>query len=392
MKINRSFLIIIFQIYFISCQTPQLERDVVTIEVEKELGKSLSTMRFSEIFYNIEYIALETPSNAVIGNNPIFEATQKHIIVKDRNNCFVFDRKSGEFIRKIGKQGRGPNEYEHTRGFIDPVKEIVIFSGWGSELIEYDFSGNFLRSISIPEYEFKPPYFSIPIDYTYWGDNIVTYFLNLTGEETKLLLVFDRDGKIIHIHDNTNIIHEVNPLIGRNDDSQFYHYESNLYFKENFNDTIYQVIHNELVIHKVMHTGKYLWPYESKWLSYEEETQLPLFKLTNIFESGSHLFFHFHLTNQSNEKLLGLFDKNLNQLKLLDSDKGIQDDIYEFMPFTPFSLTIHNEAMGYVESYKVEQWFKENPEKVDQLPGHLKNLENITENDNPVVIFAKLKE
>lgn len=392
MKVYRFFLIIIFHIFLNSCQSPPKEHNIATIGVEKELGKPLSKMKFSEIFYNIEYIALETPPNAVIGNNPIFEATQKYIIVKDRNNCFVFERKSGDFIRKIGKQGSGPNEYQYTRGFIDPVKEIVVFRGWGSELLEYDFSGNFLRSISIPEYEFKPPYFSIPIDYTYWGDNIVTYFLNLTGEETKLLLVFDRDGEIIHIHDNTNIIHEENTLVGRNNDSQFYHYENNLYFKENFNDTIYQLIHNDLLVHRVMHTGKYLWPYEFKWLTYEEETQLPLFKLTNIFESGSYLFFHFHLSNQSDKKILGLFDKNLDQLKLLDSGSGIDDDIYEFMPFTPFSLTLHNEAMGYIEGYKVEQWFKENPEKAALLPPGLKKLANVTENDNPVVIFAKLEE
>jgi hypothetical protein len=395
MKVNRFFLIIIFQFYFVlSCHTPRAERDVATIEIEMELGKPLSTVRFSEIFHSIEYIPLETPSNAIIGNNPIFEATQKYIIVKDRNNCFVFDRKSGEFIRKIGRQGRGPGGYHTTWGFIDPFKEILIFSDWAFGLIEYDFEGNYLRSIPIPEYKLQPPHFSVPIQFTHWGDYIVTYFLNATGEETKLLLVFNRDGETIYIHENSNIILEENPISGRNDESQFYHYENNLYFKENFNDTIYQVIHNDLVAHTVMHTGKYLWPYELKWLPYEmvEKTHLELFKLTNIFESGSHLFFHFHLTNQPDKKILGLFDKNFNQLKLLDSDKGIEDDIYEFVPLNPLSLTIHNEAMGYIEGYKVENWFKENPEKVARLPPHLIKLQNISENDNPLVIFAKLKE
>jgi hypothetical protein len=48
--------------------------------------------------------------------------------------------------------------------------------------------------------------------------------------------------------------------------------------------------------------------------------------------------------------------------------------------------------MGYTDAWKVEQWFKDNPEKAAQLPPHLKKLESLTESDNPVVMIARMKE
>ena len=36
--------------------------------------------------------------------------------------------------------------------------------------------------------------------------------------------------------------------------------------------------------------------------------------------------------------------------------------------------------------------FSENPEKASNLPPHLQKFRNINENDNPVVMIAKLKE
>lgn len=80
--------------------------------------KNPGNMFLSDIAYDIQYIPLETNESNLIGNINKIKFNDKHIFVQDANppTLHVFD-KNGKYIRKIGKYGRGPNEYNFLNDF-----------------------------------------------------------------------------------------------------------------------------------------------------------------------------------------------------------------------------------------------------------------------------------
>jgi hypothetical protein len=378
------FYIIILQI-LISCNSNK--SNLITINIERELGESGSSIYSSEIFSDITYVQLQTNDDIIIGNNPDITIVDNLIIVKDGDNCYLFNKLDGTFIRTIGAKGRGPNEFRSTRGgIVNPINNRIFLLGWQGKLLEYDFDGRFHQEISIPEYSdsFINP--SIPINYTFFDKDIIAYFNNPVGTDDKLLMVFTVTGELVSIHNNNNIFPDKTFTI-RPQESQFYHHGNQLFFKEIYNDTIYRVTNDQLFAHKVLYTGNYLLPYESKWWGIQSDLS-QFVSIYNLDETTSHLFFKFYYNNKS---FLGCFDKTTEKLSVSDGDSGIVDDIQNFIPFIPLKAINDNEVMGYTDAWKIEQWFKDNPEKADQLPPHLKKFESLSESDNPVLIIARLK-
>jgi len=76
---------------------------------------------YSDVFEEVEYVKLETTPECLIesGMSHIY-LTDKYIIffyIKQQN-AYLFDRKTGRFIKQIGRRGQGPNEYN---GFVVPI-------------------------------------------------------------------------------------------------------------------------------------------------------------------------------------------------------------------------------------------------------------------------------
>ena len=94
---------------------------LLTIDIQKQIQKvqEVPVSKFSD---DLEYIPLElTPT---IGQDMKINLTKDYIIVRNyargvNSLLLLFDRKSGKFIRQIGKIGRGPEEYHgHLTAFI----------------------------------------------------------------------------------------------------------------------------------------------------------------------------------------------------------------------------------------------------------------------------------
>ncbi len=341
----------------------------------------------NDLFCDVKYIPLQFSSEILIGNNPDFFIVDNFIIVNDGDNCFQFNKENGKFVKKIGTKGRGPNEYSSTRGFINPINKTIYLLGWQGTLLEFDLNGKHIRKITIPEYidNFSNPSFST--NYTYIHNDIIAYFTNSTGNENKLLMIFTNDSEIISIHNNSNTFPDKHLSISTGE-SHFYHFDNHLFFKENYCDTIYRVTRGLLLPHIVLLTGDYLRPYESKWWPHTKLKSQFIYPY-NLIETSSHFIFRFFYNYHS---FLGVFDKHSGTLNISEWETGIINNIYNFIPFSPLTKMEGDKIIGYIDAWKVQQWFKDNPDKSAELPTHLKNLENITENDNPVVMIAKLKE
>lgn len=73
------------------------------------------------------------------------------------------------------------------------------------------------------------------------------------------------------------------------------------------------------------------------------------------------------------------------------SNLNINNDIDDFCSFDLSTVSKSNELVGFVDAFKIKEWFEKNPEKAGRLPQKLSELSSIKEEENPVVIIATLK-
>ncbi|MFV0591163.1 MAG: 6-bladed beta-propeller [Draconibacterium sp.] len=122
--------------------------DLITIDVDN-IGKGRNIM-FSEIFKQVKLVPLETTRECLIGNIDQLLIENDTIYVMDQRiakSLFVFD-KTGKFIRKIGRQGKGPGEYISPRSFAIDNKNRRINVYGVSKILNYTLNGDFMNEIN----------------------------------------------------------------------------------------------------------------------------------------------------------------------------------------------------------------------------------------------------
>ena len=93
------------------------DREIKEIIINPE--KTEDYLDISEVLSDsIDIIPLEVTENCLISDIKKLEFYKNRIFISDRINAkiFVFDSE-GNFLRSIGKQGRGPGEYSYMGDF-----------------------------------------------------------------------------------------------------------------------------------------------------------------------------------------------------------------------------------------------------------------------------------
>lgn len=118
----------------------------------------------------IQFIPLETKTDVILeGINEIKVGENRiYILDKEQESIFIFD-KSGNYINKISKVGRGPEEYYYIVDFgvYEDIDAIEIYDH--KKLIRYDTNGNFLSSKRVPF--FAGSFVRVENGYVFFSDN-----------------------------------------------------------------------------------------------------------------------------------------------------------------------------------------------------------------------------
>jgi hypothetical protein len=383
MRLYNYLIIICLLFVYSKCNLPG-ENEFIEIDIEGEYDKLNINLKLSGFSDKVQYIALESSESSMIGGNIRIDITDNYIIARDGDNCFVFDKQHGHYIRKIGSKGRGPIEYESTRGFVNHLKEKVYFQR-NHDLIEFDIGGQFLRSIKLPVDTLE----TNPSRYSFINDNFIGAYDNLFGDLGHRVIIFNNKA-IIQVHRNRYLHPRTMPHFINLPQTHFYHSDDRLFLRDDYNDTVYLVTEHALSPYLVFNAGRYSLPYEAKWWPQEKIRESDLLVTRGFIMSETYVFFYIW-GRSNNQVLLGIYNKKTRELQITDREKGIENDIDNFISFIPYQI-YNNEMIGWVEAWKVEQWFKDNPEKAAQLPSHLKKFNKLSENDNPVLMLVKLKE
>ena len=400
--------------FLVGCSSPIPTSTIKSIDIEKAFNNHADIF-LSDFAHEIEYIQLETLQECVIDRWLKVFTNDKYIVAIAFQQNYLFDRKTGKFIREIGHYGRGANEYQSTSHAVpfDENRNTIRSSISLLKNIEYDLNGNVVRTLNFPpqtkEQRHNMWWEMVSLDDQYF----VTYARNHSGNEPDKLIVFDGQGNIFTRFPNYHT-YEKNPKRAGSfslDGQIFNKWRNNVFFYENCVDTLYRVTKDELIPYFQFQLGKYNPPYSEKdnlpWGNPDpfgdNEMCNNFFYFQTINESESFLFFSFIYGKRNpvtgyRHLYFGFYDKELGVTKVSEVDHlektPVINDLDDFAPLHPYLWSINDsgEMIAYMEAGDIEEWFEENPEKAKKLPEHLKKFSKLTSEDNPVVVILKLKQ
>ncbi len=105
----------------------------------------------SDFADDISYIKLKTPPNVFVQIIHDVQISEENIFILENQRVMVFDRE-GNYIRTIGKVGRGPNEYVYLRSFCvvendEGKDELIFYTGPEGDVYRYNVNGDVIAKL-----------------------------------------------------------------------------------------------------------------------------------------------------------------------------------------------------------------------------------------------------
>lgn len=229
----------------------------------------------------IDYVILEPTPNSLLSRIQLIVVTSKYIFPWDSHAIYQFDR-SGKFIRKIGKSGKGPGEYQGVRDLVaDESKGLLyILPNWTRNVLVYDFNGKYIRTINFPG-----SYDKVDI---VEGKYLV--FQSAVLEPSLLSTeILDMNGKSIYKFNSRVFKNTKDMPFGRGWSNVTYTYNHNLFVKESRSDTVYRITSKGLIPHFVFNFA------EQKPPIIIPDKEIEKFvRIFNISETDKYIISFFH--------------------------------------------------------------------------------------------------
>ena len=137
----------------VSCSSDsKMNDEVITIDVLKAIDNP-KPFKLSEIVDSVEIITLESNEESYFGQGSDTYIGEQYILVcissSSMDKVLLFNR-SGKFIRKIGRQGKGPGEYLSVYSTVinEEAGIIIIVDFNGKKFLKYSLNGDFIMEKS----------------------------------------------------------------------------------------------------------------------------------------------------------------------------------------------------------------------------------------------------
>jgi len=397
LKPSSLIILIVISTYLFSlsaCSSDSTESETSSKILSIDLVEAYSNRKevpLSAFAESVKYIPLETLEESLISRAPYFQITDENIIVSAHQQVLAFNRSSGSFLRKVGTRGEGPGEYMQSDRYFDESTGYTFVSARNGKHMSLDANGEIKLTLSTPSSDS-----TLVMGFAQINDStFVGFHGNYNCNQKYKLVFFNEDGeelKLIQNHE-TCLIESPNSIhiLGR--EGVFSKFGNQTYFKETFNDTIFQIVNMDLEPEVVFHLGANGIPYQERLTYSSSESKLEFFETKLLDVAQKHIFFE--LTTQD-QTFHGVFNRETRETLLSDIGRaeihGFVNDLDNFLPLIPQYVTDNNQLVGYIEAPDVLDWFKENPEKAAQLPANLKKLGEMKPDDNPVVMIVDLKD
>lgn len=365
-------------------------------------------INLSEIADSVECIRLKTVQGDLMG-------IVRQLIVRDRyiyaidvtqQMVFVFDRK-GEFVSKLNRRGRGPQEYLFMRSvFVDEDEEYL-------EVVNFQGRESYLNRYSIPSFDFigRNPIAVVHENSTKRIGN--TYYHatqqlenTIDGKKTNAGLIISRDAKIVKTLFEKSIETNNSSFIP-NSKSMIINDENELFISLMYDDTFYKIegdnasaaIHVDFGRHR-MNNSVGMEPLDVQLQYIESTGNVAMFPVLNMNDSKVASFSYYF--KESGDKR---FFKNgdlryyihLKKANKIYHTKKVKNDITDF----PLNIELNGYFPRcahriYYRDYWVDVFIPSDHLLSSDEYGSEKisidGLGEITAEDNPIVILMKMKQ
>jgi len=364
--------------------------DILHINLFSDNGPAIT--KLTEIAERIDYIALETKDSSLLGE------FKRKVILRDNriyiqceNDIVCFDR-TGKFLLRISKKGRGAEEYSHIEDFdvSQDNKEVLILSR--NRLITYSIANseiNFRGSITLSE---PFPYRLKIVPGT---EYVFMAIPPWRGDEQTLSLLLKSDGRIVNYKPNCykyDLVRKNN--FRASNEMIVYSFNDLACFKEEFSDTVFyvDVKENNFKPRIILDSDGTLTTPSIRGGGDVSKGITTL--IAKIFETKRYLFYYFITSDMERHRFL--FDKTTNSKHKLDTEAGLIDDLMggpsfkiEFInDFTDSDYLISFIETLAFKNYVTSAEFIETDIGESKKKGLLKITDALNETDNPVLIIV----
>ena len=369
-----------------------IHTDLKKIKIPSNLTGSID---LSKIIDSIHYVALEKTENSLIGkiDKVIYHDNLLFIVdVLTSKSVFIFTE-DGKYVNKISNVGRGPEEYTYPEfvSINDTQKTIEITDHTLHKVFIYDYKGNFKNSIDLGirfNKYYRLPSGDICIDsYNRLNDQwsqLQNYRLFLTDSLFKpkyLALPYDYSKVMKSAYATANFFSENqgNPL-----------------FIEPLNDSIFMYSSKGLQLRYLLNFEDFNTPddnlnsFQEYYKEYGNNKNYALF-LGKLYKVKNTLFIN--LVHQGKNALVFFNEKHESILygSLTDME-NIKNATYFVPPISTTSDSFISVLQAPDLASLSEAW--KNNEDIMKFRNveTIEFVSKINKNDNPVLMFTKLKD
>jgi len=381
------FLEILLFAFFISC-SPDKSAEIPVINpgnmVEKEIG-------LSEIAGDITYIPLS--KDVLFGSIVSVELTDSLIFITPALGTLIVYDYNGNFIRSIGKRGRGPGEYKYANEFTLDRKNKTVYILSDQRLLKYSFNGDFLETIDL-KIDIK-----IFSGIVYTNGKLALFEGINQGEGKYDWVVLDTLGNIIFEKFNAIEKFPSDHYCCGNKQEAF---NNTFYYWNQINDTIFKISDEKYEPAFIFTQGNFRFPKQKI-----KEIYCEYFFPRKIFFTKNYLFvaYIFDYKNYTGiyvNSEYQFYNVNVTEDWNFINGPGIVNDFDSGVPLIPLSYyrdKLDNEYLiGEVNPFQLKahlasEKFKNSTPKYPEKKKELEKLaKSLNENDNPVLMLVKLKE
>lgn len=399
---------------FASCNGSKMadgELDVI------QIGTAIDTpteLKASDCFKQVSYVALETNDSCLVGQVPTVRVLHdKLLVTTSQKQCYLFDKKTGRFLTSVGHVGNDPEGYSDvSESWLDYPNNLIYFSCWNGNLVIYNADGSYRGELKSP---FEKANFPVVTAYDYLdGQTLLAHSTRGHGNPDRVVVF--RDTTVInqfYPSGTDTISMRANPeniesfsvirskgygrgiiiftdkkgevVISPMGNRFFWHQGEDVFFAEQFNDTIYKVTTDALLPVRFLDFGTYRW--EAKDRSNKEKGHVAY--LTKMME-GKDVFLLRFVVDLYKDRVIynALINKESGLVKVSKYEAAFENDLDGFLPLQPESVSPEGEFAQIVPADQIVTWFEENADKAD-IPAEVAALKQIGEEDNPVVVIMK---
>lgn len=374
----------IFTFLFIGCTSKKaeiLKHDIIEFDVK--IPDDLHVKRqinISSIADSISYISLETSPNCLISEIKEVQQNSDKLFIRSKNGELFCFSKSGKFLNKIGRKGKGPKEYYFLLDYVISDSFVYILD-YSQRIALYDHAGKFKEYLKTTKQASRMMLLT--------KNNIACYVPDSQFKSEEKIynwLIIDSKGDSIGIIDTPHLRNnsEGKKSISNHFALTSFSSQHPFTFKEAFNDSLYFIESSLLKIKPFAHINQGIHKINFESTFEQVANSKHNMRINNIVDIPGYIFISYIcMCNGNNQTHHAVYDKQeelFSNLSDQNNEEKIVNDLNPGLNFNILSCISQNQLVGYIDAYIAAK-----------NKNALSSKAIIKETDNPILVFIKTK-